>query len=251
MILAESGSPWGLPPRAAPMTLRGPPRSTRAKGSGGGWWVGLLDAHGSSKPRGRCGLKCRHPALAGVQLAAAGGVDQAGSVPILRALLVVVDEVFGGDRPACHALPPAFPVRGGLGLVGAEQVVTAERAASVLPGEQAQVVAVQRALAPPPPGGPVVDQVRIVRGRRAGDHLVSDDGGPAELDQVRNAAALGGTGAVAEHPSVVSEPVEPAEIAMDDPPLRLSAVGAFGPPVGELPHVGVQLAENLAGHDSP
>src|SRR4051812_23422174 len=213
--------------------------------------VRLLDAHGSSKPRGRCGLKCRHPALAGVQLAAAGGVDQAGSVPILRALLVVVDEVFGGDRPACHALPPAFPVRGGLGLVGAEQVVTAERAASVLPGEQAQVVAVQRGFDPPPPGGPVVDQVRIVRGRRAGDHLVSDDGGPAELDQVRDAAALVGTGAVAEHPSVVSEPVEPAEIAMDDPPLRLSAVGAFGPPVGELPHVGVQLAENLAGHDSP
>ena len=57
----------------------------------------------------------------------------------------VVDEVVGGDRPADHAQPPPFPFAGGIGwLVGGEQGVPAERTAAVLPGEQAQVVAVQR-----------------------------------------------------------------------------------------------------------
>ena len=75
----------------------------------------------------------------------------------------MVDEVVGGDRPADHAQPPAFPFPWGLGrLVGGEQVVTAERTATRLPGEQAQVVAVQRGFDPSPPGGPVVDQVGVV-----------------------------------------------------------------------------------------
>src|SRR6266542_2808007 len=34
----------------------------------------LVGAHGSSKPRGRCGLACWHPARAGLELASAGGV---------------------------------------------------------------------------------------------------------------------------------------------------------------------------------
>src|SRR5664279_5054600 len=81
----------------------------------------LIDAHGSSKPRGRCGWRCWRPAFAGWELAAAGGVDQAGAVLVRPTVLVVVDEVVGGDLPAGHAQPPAFPFPGGLGwLVGGE-----------------------------------------------------------------------------------------------------------------------------------
>jgi hypothetical protein len=89
-------------------------------------------------------------------------VYQAGSFPVRRAV-PVVDEAVGGDGPAGRAQPPAFPFPGGLGrLLGAEQVLPAERAAPVLPGEQAQAVAVQRGFHPPPPRGPVVGQVRVV-----------------------------------------------------------------------------------------
>ena len=74
-----------------------------------------------------------------------------------------MDEVVGGDGPAGRAQPPAFPFPGGLGrLFGAEQVVPAERAAPVLPSEQAQAVAVQRGFHPLPPGGPVAGQVRVI-----------------------------------------------------------------------------------------
>ena len=78
-----------------------------------------------------------------------------------------------------------------------------------------------------------------------------DDGGPGELDQVRDAAAFVDAAPVPEHPSVVPELVEPAEVAVDDPPLRFPGVAALGPPPGELPHVVVQLTEDLAGHHSP
>ncbi len=63
-IIAESGSPGRFPGR-------GPSEPC----------VPVVQAHGSSKPRGRCGLGCWHPAFAGLKLAAAGGVYQAGSVP--------------------------------------------------------------------------------------------------------------------------------------------------------------------------
>ncbi|MGH3783107.1 MAG: hypothetical protein ACRDRO_21415 [Pseudonocardiaceae bacterium] len=95
-------------------------------------------------------------------------------------------------------------------------MVAAEWAAARLLGEQAQVVAVQRGLDPSPPGGPVVVQVGVVRRRRACDHLVPDDGCPGELDQVWDAAPVVYTGAVLEHPSVVPELVEPAEVAVGD-----------------------------------
>src|SRR6478735_8213860 len=75
----------------------------------------LIDAHGSSKPRGRCGWRCWRPAFAGLELAAAGGVYQAGAVLVRPTVLVVVDEEVGGDRPAGHAQPPAFPFPRGLG----------------------------------------------------------------------------------------------------------------------------------------
>src|SRR5262249_57804737 len=62
-----------------------------------------------------------------------------------------------GDRFAGQAQPPAFPLTWGLWwLVWGEQVVSAERTAPVLLGEQAQVVAVERGFDPPPSGGPVV-----------------------------------------------------------------------------------------------
>jgi len=130
-------------------------------------------------------------------------------------------------------------------------VVSAEWTAPRLPGEQAQVVAVQRGSDPSPPGGPVVDQVGVVRGRRACDHLVPDDWSPGELDQVRDAAAFVCTSAVPEHPSVVSELVEPAEVSVGNPPLRLSGVAAFGPPPGEFPRIVVQFPKGIAGHHSP
>ena len=144
-IIAESGSPGALP-------RRGPLGTVLAR----------YQAHGSGKPLGRCGLWCWRPAAAGLWLAPAGGVYQAGSFPVRRAV-PVVDEAVGGDGPAGRAQPPAFPFPEGLGrLLGAEQVLPAERAAPVLPGEQAQAVAVQRGFHPPPPRGPVVGQVRVV-----------------------------------------------------------------------------------------
>jgi len=144
-VLAESGSPGALP-------RRGPLGTVLAR----------YQAHGSGKPLGRCGLWCWRPAAAGLWLAPAGGVYQAGSFPVRRAV-PVVDEAVGGDGPAGRAQPPAFPFPGGLGrLLGAEQVLPAERAAPVLPGEQAQAVAVQRGFHPPPPRGPVVGQVRVI-----------------------------------------------------------------------------------------
>jgi transposase len=145
VIIAESGSPGALP-------RRGPLGTVLAR----------YQAHGSGKPLGRCGLWCWRPAAAGFWLAPAGGVYQAGSFPVRRAV-PVVDEAVGGDGPAGRAQPPAFPFPGGLGrLLGAEQVLPAERAAPVLPGEQAQAVAVQRGFHPPPPRGPVVGQVRVI-----------------------------------------------------------------------------------------
>jgi hypothetical protein len=76
-----------------------------------------------------------------------------GSVPVRRAIPVLVDEVVGGDRSPDHTQPPAFPLPGGLGwLVGGEQVVAAEWTAPGLPGEQAQVVVVQRGFDPSSPG---------------------------------------------------------------------------------------------------
>ena len=100
-IIAESGSPGALP-------RRGPLGTVLAR----------YQAHGSGKPLGRCGLGCWHPAAAGLKLAPAGGVYQAGSFPVRRAV-PVVDEAVGGDRPAGRAQPPAFPFPEGLGRCSA------------------------------------------------------------------------------------------------------------------------------------
>ena len=145
--------------------------------------VRLVDAHGSSKPRGRCGVL----ASCVCGLGARGGRRRVSSG--------------FGHRPACRFRPGGrgsrrrspcgprsattvpTPLRIGV-LVGGEQWIAAERTAPGLPGEQAQVVAVERGLDPPPPGGPVVGQVGIVGRRRARDQLVPDDRSPGELDQV-------------------------------------------------------------------
>ena len=65
----------------------------------------------------------------------------------------VVGEIVGDYRLAGDIAPPPFPVVRGLGwLVGGEQVVAAEWTAPGLPGEQAQVVVVQRGFDPSSPG---------------------------------------------------------------------------------------------------
>src|SRR6266487_5839977 len=95
--------------------------------------VPLVAAHGSSKPRGRCRLKCGFPALADVERPLAGCVHEAGLVTVGRAGSAVVGEIAGGYRLAGDLQPPPFPLLGGLGwLIGGEQVVSAERAAPVL-----------------------------------------------------------------------------------------------------------------------
>ena len=44
-----------------------------------------------------------------------GQLQEAGSVPVRRAVPVLVDEVIGGDHPASHAEPRPFPLPGGWG----------------------------------------------------------------------------------------------------------------------------------------
>ena len=93
-------------------------------------------------------LWVRFPALAGGEPALAGGVHEACPVTVWRARPPVVDEVAGGYRPAGDVQPPSFPLAGRLRwLLSGQQVVPAQRAAPVLPGEQAQGVPVERGLA--------------------------------------------------------------------------------------------------------
>src|SRR6266487_348268 len=212
----------------------------------------LINAHGSSKSLGRCGLKCWLPTLAGLYPASAGGVYQAGSSVVRRADPVLVDEVLDGYRLAGDAQPPAFPVAWRLRrLVLGEQVVPTQWAATALLGEQAKVVAVQWGFDPSPSGSPVVGLVGVVGGRRACDHLMADDVGPGELHEVGNVPALIDAGAVAENPPVAPGLAEPAEVASHDPRLRLVGVGVLGPFVGEFPHVVVQRVEDSARHHPP
>ena len=49
-------------------------------------------------------------------------------------------------------------------MIRGKQVVPAERTASVLLGEQAQVIAIQRGFHLAPPRGPVVDQIGVIWG---------------------------------------------------------------------------------------
>src|SRR5271165_7061320 len=78
--------------------------------------VPLVAAHGSSKPRGRRGLKLllfRFPALAGLQPALTGCVYQAGLVIMAGAGPPVVGEIAGGYRLAGDVQPAISPTTGG------------------------------------------------------------------------------------------------------------------------------------------
>src|ERR1700737_3628905 len=124
--------------------------------------VPLIAAHGSSKPRGRCRLKRWLPALAGLERPVAGRVHEAGLVTIGWAWSAV-GEIAGGYRLAGDVQPPSFPLSGRLGwLFGVKQVVPAQRAYPVLPGEQAQGVAVQRGFDLLAPFGPVSGQRGVI-----------------------------------------------------------------------------------------
>ena len=75
--------------------------------------------------------------------AMAGGVHEAGCAATGGAGSPVVDEIAGGYRLAGDLKPPSFPLLRGLRwLIGGEQVIPAERAAPVLPGEQAERVVI-------------------------------------------------------------------------------------------------------------
>lgn len=120
-----------------------------------------------------------------------------------------------------------------------EQVIPAERAAAVLLGEQAEAVAIERRFHPSTPFGPVLGQGRVIGGCPPQDERVPDDGGPGELGEV-GAGLL-----VAEHPPVVPELVELAEVPVDDPAPRLVRMAALGPLEGEPSYVVVQGGEHL------
>src|SRR4051794_9533039 len=93
----------------------------------------------------------------------------------------------------------------------------------------------------PPVGG----QSRVVRGRVGLDHLVAADGSPGQACQA-------GAGVpVTKEPSVLSGRVEPPEVAVHDPSVRLRLVPVLGPRE-HRPHQGVvDLGEHLLGHDRP
>ena len=172
----------------------------------------------------------------------AGGVHQARSVLVQRAVSPVVGEVVGGDASPDDAQPPSLPLGRRLRrLIRGKQVVPAERTASVLLGEQAQVIAIQRGFHLAPPRGPVVDQIGVIWGCPARDYLVSNDGRPGELDQIGDVPAIiHRTVTGTKYPPVIPELVEPAEVAAGNPLLRLVGVAVAGPPVGQPPHILIQ-----------
>lgn len=148
---------------------------------------------------------------------------------------------FAGDGEPLFPLPWALRI-----VVGVEQEVPACWASAVLGTEQPQPTFVQRwwgLLAPPV--GPVLGQGWVVRGCRAFHQRVADDPCPGVSDLVGPAVA------VAEHPVVLPGCVELTEVALHDPASRLVPVREQSPPVGEPPHVPVQLVEHLAGHHRP
>src|SRR4029453_15887535 len=164
----------------------------------------------------------------------------------VRRAVIPVDDVLLDDR-----LPgsgqPLFPLAWASWLIiGVQQETSAVWAATTFQLEEMPGGLVQRrGWSGASPLGPVVGQGRVIWGCRALDQLVPDDLRPGELEQVGAAVT------VAEHPPVLPGLVEPAEVAIDYPVLRLVWVAVFGPLVDELPHVVVQRREHLAGHHRP
>src|SRR5664280_2939307 len=123
--------------------------------------------------------------------------------------------------------------------IGVQQSVPAHRASTLLCLEQAQGGTVQQGWALATPLVPVLGQVGVVRGRRAWHQLVPYDLRPGEFRQVGAACA------VTEHPPITPGGVEPTEVPVGDPGLRLVLVAVFRPLVRELPQVVIQGAEDL------
>lgn len=147
--------------------------------------VPLIAAHGSSKPRGRGWLKRWLPVLAGDVPAVAGGVCEAGLVTVRRPGFPVMGEVAGRYRPAGELQPPAFPrLRRLGGLFGGQEMIPAQWAARILPGEQAHRVPVQRGFDLHAPLCPVFGQGGVIGRCRALDHDVPDDACPGEFRDV-------------------------------------------------------------------
>src|SRR5258705_3693913 len=101
-----------LPPRSSSPSRVGPPHCCGDPPSEP--CVPLVAAHGSSKPRGRRGVRCWQPASTSLKLAVAGGVCQVGSTAAQPISLVLVGEIVGSDGPADDVQPPVLPLPSGL-----------------------------------------------------------------------------------------------------------------------------------------
>ena len=89
-------------------------------------------------------MQCCAVAQAGFQPAVAGGVYEAGLVPVRWARSPNIEEIVGDYRLAGDLQPPPFPFGWGLRwLIGGQQMISAQWASCVLPGEQAQRVAIE------------------------------------------------------------------------------------------------------------
>ena len=110
-------------------------------------------------------MQCWASCVRGPCARVAGGVHEAGCVLAGWAGSPVVDEVVGDYRLPGDVAATIVPTRAGtVAAVGGKQVVPAERAASVLLGEQAQRIAIQRGFDLASPRGPVLGQVGVIRG---------------------------------------------------------------------------------------
>ena len=164
----------------------------------------LIDAHSSSEPVGGFGCRgagsLRAPVAWRWQCACMRRVPSGGpSRPRVTTCLVIALRVV---RYHCsHSCGPLWFA------VGVQEQVPAERAAAVLPAEQAERAGVEQWPAFAAPFGPVAGLGGVIGGCPAPDQRVPDDLSPGELGHV------GAAGAVAEYPVVLPGFVVPAEVA--------------------------------------
>src|SRR5215207_3734640 len=122
--------------------------------------LGRLSPQAAQASReGGSGVWCCVPALANAEFASTGSVDKAGLVTVRWVGSPVMDQVVRGYCLPGDQQPPSFPLARRLGwLIGGQQFVPAERTSAVLPGEQAQRIAIHRGFGSSPPLGPVIGQ---------------------------------------------------------------------------------------------
>jgi hypothetical protein len=126
----------------------------------------VVRAHGPGKSpgwfRSSAARRCRPPA-GPVLHPVAGGVHEVRPAPSRGGGRGVVDQVVRLDRFPGDPQEPTLPALRGLGrLVGGQQVLPAQTAAAVLPGEQAHGVVIQRGRHLPAALRPVSGQVRVI-----------------------------------------------------------------------------------------